>query len=129
MRQFNKFKAMNVFQGGQLINQTVDINCPFLVKTIKFDFAYQIASSYITNIIITSDVVNGELVGNLNNFKIIDNNLHHYLDGFSVDKQLEYRFQDAKPIGQITLYFKDLLANINNISQANIVIRVECNDS
>lgn len=125
-KQYRLFKILNNGTSYN-ITQPININCPFLVKRIKFDFAYHIGATYLTNIAVSSNIVNNEIVGVLNNFSLLENNNYHYVDGFSFDKTFEFVFQDPKTIsGDINLTFVDLNSAFNNIISSNIVVMIEC---
>lgn len=125
-KQYRKFHIVDLGTSSNII-KSVNITCPFNVATIKFDFAYVISSSYITNFAVSCDIVNNNEVGILNTYSTTIANNYHFVDGFSVDKTFEFAFVDPKYIsGDINFTFRDLNSAFNNINSAQIVIMIEC---
>ena len=111
------------------ITQQIPVSCSFPVKRIRFDFAYVITSTYITNFLVSVDMptVHGEPCGVLNAFSAVIGGNYYYQDGFSQDKVIEYVFADPQKIdGELNLTFNDLNQSFNNILTSSVVVHIEC---
>jgi len=112
------------------VTKPVFCSVPFKVQKIRFDFAYYNASTVDqTDYIVSSDITNNELVGQLNKFSNVivtagPTTTYYCVDGFSNDKMQDYVFKDPITVnGDIN--FKFTQQNTATIASARVVVHIE----
>jgi hypothetical protein len=109
------------------ISLPMQVAAVFPVKKIKFNFSYAIKSVTVPIYIITSDIVNNDIVGVQNNYAFTDaaGNLW-YVDPFKQDGVFEYIFRDPVMLnGNINLTFINQGVASQTITNT-VVAHVEC---
>jgi len=116
----------NLTVGTALITKmSVNAFVPFMVKKIRFDFAYTSTATVLGNYVVSSDIVNNEAVGTMNRFSYYTAGApakYTIVDGFSDDKMFDYVFRD--PIsanGGIVFTFNNL-ATTSVIDNCDVVV-------
>jgi hypothetical protein len=119
MKQYHTFANLNLGTDKTSI-KPVFASVPFLVKKVKFGFAYRTSSTVAPACyIVKSSITSGDVVGILNKYALDDGPDKITLDGLSESKNMSYIFRDPISInGDITFTFQDIndLATVINYS-------------
>jgi len=98
---------------------------PFKVQRVRFDFSYVVKADNIVNYLVTSDLTNNELVGNLNRYSHTVAADYYSVDGFAQDKTIDYIFKTPVDVaGAINLTFNNLTTT-TTVTSADVVVHVE----
>jgi hypothetical protein len=115
-------RAKVIAGNSVIINPTIS----FPVKKVKFGWSYVISANNIVNYVITSNLVNGDVVGNLAKYSYTDAGGDIWSsDSFKESQTFSFVFKDPKLIGGgITFNFQELVSA--TVASARLVLHMEC---
>lgn len=118
--------AGGVVQPINSISVPFQCNVPFPVKEVRFSFAYGISADSLVMYIVSTDMVQSDVIGSLNNYAFTDaGGLAYYIEGFKKDKEMQYIFKEPRQVqNSISINFSNM-QQLANISAMNVTVHGE----